>query len=38
VRWREEDASPAKVDARVDGVDPGDAFDGDVCGGNTELY
>lgn len=38
MRRREENASPAKIDTRIDGVDPGDAFDGYVCRGDTELY
>jgi len=38
VGWREEDAGPAKVDTGVDGINPGDAFDRYICGGNAQLY
>jgi hypothetical protein len=31
------DACPAEVDAGLGGVDPGDAFDGEVCCGDSEL-
>jgi len=37
VGGRELDACPSKIDARFGGFDPGDAFDGDVCGGDSEL-
>jgi len=36
VCW-ELDAGPAKVDTGFRGFDPGDAFYGDICGGDTEL-